>query len=156
MRSSDGYFKLPSDYEVFSSLLRPIFTNAPECDGTPTKIWRKVEVVTEGERVERLQSRLVYPTPKKPIGCFYQGGIFVDPEGVDRVRLAYLKLPKTPVRGYTVTNNQDIYNASTSVQFDWPEIVHPDFIMRVCRYIGINLREEELVRYMLERIKSGE
>lgn len=155
MRSADGYFKLPSNYAAFSSIMTPLFHNSKECDGTPETDWRLVEVVTEAERAIRLQNRVIPPIETKPIASFYAQGVMVDPTTINRIRLAYLRYPIAPVWNYTIVNGQPVYNAANSKDWDWPALIHADLCMRICKYVGINLREDELVRYMDERIKTG-
>ncbi len=80
------------------------------------------------------------------------------PDSIQSIYLTYLRLPKTPVRNYIINaNDEDIPNPLVpNVELDWPVTVHTDFFIRIGKYFGINLREEEFKQYMTERQMLGQ
>lgn len=150
-KDANNLFPYPTGYAVFSSLKVAYITD--DCDSE--LIWTRVEVVTDGELSVRLESQLIPPTPKRPIGAYYAGGFRIYPEVYTNARLTYLRYPTPPNWNFNVTNDQAIFNPVGSVNFDFPETLHSDIIIRICRYIGINLRENDLVEYSLQRQNAG-
>lgn len=155
-KDTNGFFPVPDDYAAFSSLMRVEIGASDECSAQVKKKWKAIKLVTEGERVTRLESRVKPPTLGYPIGAFYDTGLLVDPEEIPVIRMAYLRYPATPVRNYTNVNDEDKYEPIGSVQLEWPAITHVDFALRMCRYVGINIREEELVNFVMQRLYKGE
>jgi len=155
-KAANEHFPIPDDYAAFSSMMRVEVADTNCNDTVIKKTWRRIEFVTEAERADRLPSLLKPPTMRHPIGAYYGLGILVNPEEIMRIRLAYLRYPATPFRNYDNVNDEDKYVALGSVQLEWPAIAQNDFIIRICRYIGINIREEELVRLVMERQNRGE
>lgn len=153
---SNGYFAYPPDYAAFSSLYYRYTLNNPN-GGTPTFSDRWVEMVTDSELVQRLQSSIKPPSVFFPVGSWSASGFKLYPEQVTRVNLTYLKIPRTPVRGFTVLPNDETeYNPATSTQVEWPDTIMPTFAARVAKWVGVNLREEELYAWMDKRVKEGE
>lgn len=154
MKGADGYFPFPTNYAAFSSIMIPRVISPADCDPENILVWRRVEQVTEGERAIRLDHGYKKPTLKYPISCFYETGILVDPEEIDRIRLAYLRYPKDAYWNYTVVNDEPVFNPTGSSDFDWPDQVHNDIVIRICNYVGINIREADLFQ-ITERLKTN-
>lgn len=148
------YFKKPANYAAFSSALYPYIKSQEDCDeGEALLAWKRIEQVTDGERTDRLDSFLIPPTIKRPILSWYEQGAMVDPQSINRILLHYLRLPKTPVRAYT---GNDVYNPAGSVQVEYPDTVHNDFIIRICEYVGIFISKQELIQFANARKLRGE
>ena len=52
-----------------------------------------------------------------------------------------------PKFGFTVTNNKEVYTASTSVDFELPEHYIPELVEEMARLIGVNLRDASIYNY---------
>lgn len=153
---SNGYFAYPADYAAFSAMYYRYILNNPS-GGTPTYSERWVEMVTDSELIQRLQSSIKPPSVFFPVASWNDLGFRAYPEQVTRINLKYLKYPRTPVRGFTVlANDETEYDAATSVQVEWPDALMPTFAARVAKWVGVNLREEELYAWMDKRVKEGE
>jgi len=162
-RNSSGFFPYPADYGAYDYMQYGyVYTS---CGNSEIK-WKRVEAVTGGERVIRLESHVIPPTAKKPICSWNEIGWIVDPAEIKQVRLHYMRLPATPFRNYVMQGQQDVYDATGSPasafpgrpsrNTDWPDSMFGDFVIRVCRYAGINLREDELVQFALNRQLMGQ
>lgn len=155
INKSGTSFPQPADFGAFSSARYPhIFMD----NGVQTKVDRRIEVVTDEERNYRLSSALLRPILKKPIANYVNGALEIDPVEVDRFFLTYLRLPVQPVYRYVRNaNDEDVQDPNNpSTELDWPVTVHNDIFIRIARYWGINLREQEFVAYMKDRLNAGE
>jgi hypothetical protein len=155
-KQANDFFPVPDDYAAFSSLMRVQIDSSDECSKAAKKKWKVIELVTEAERTTRLGNRVKPPTLSYPIAAYYDLGLLVDPEEIPAIRMAYLRYPKVPFRNYDNINDEDKYVAQGSVDLEWPAIAHIDFVIRMCRYVGINIREEELVGLVSQRLYKGE
>lgn len=154
-KNNFGVFPYPNDYAAFDYML--IRLSSDECDGDFQDI--VVEAVTGGERAIRLSSKIIPPTIYRPICSWTSDGFVVDPQTITKVYLYYIRYPVTPYRAYTVnTSDEDVVNKSDPLYRDteWPDTMFGDFVIRACRYMGINLREEEFVQYSLQRQIQGQ
>lgn len=152
---SSGYFPLPSDYAAFSSLSYKYVLNDPN-GGQPYSEINYIDVVTDAELRVRLADNVIMPTLKYPVATYRSQGILLYPTDISRITLTYLRYPTTPVYGYTITNDEYIYDATTSTQTDFPVTLHSEFAMRVARYMGINIRETEFEQLIESRLSKGQ
>jgi hypothetical protein len=152
---SNGFFPLPADYAAFSSLSYDYTLN--QKGGQPISEKRFFDVVSDATFRMRQDDNVIMPTLKYPIATYRESGILVAPREITRLTLTYLRFPAIPVFGYTVGSNDEyVYDPTTSTQIDFPATLHPEFGMRVGRYFGITLREETFYAMTQERIKSGQ
>lgn len=160
---TNGYFVKPADYGAYSSMQYGYVVNQPyvwqKCQPVGpvgAKIrWVPIEIVTDLEMTYRLPSQLIPPTEEQPIGSFDVLGLKVYPEDITMMRLNYLRIPAKPIRNYVPNGDQNTYNPTGSVDFEWPEPIHNDLVIMMCKYVGINLREQELVQLSLQRQQQG-
>jgi hypothetical protein len=150
-------YVIPSDYGAFSSMRSPRYLTER---GQLRLDWKTVEILTDEDYNERIGSALLPITAKSPFGCYLQNsngtGWEVPTSDVTMVRLTYLRLPATPVFGYTIVNDEEVYNPLTSTQLDWPVTVHQDFVIALCRYVGIYLNATEIWQMLGARGQSGQ
>jgi len=149
----DGYFQRPSDYLAFSSI-RALYTYNENC-GVRKDEGTGIEIITDSELSERLNNSIIPPSKNYPIGNYYEKGIKVWPELVDKVILTYLREPKTPFRAYNVVNDIDEYDEQNSTQLEWPVTLHNDFAVRMLQYYGVNLAERNLYQFSESRKMTG-
>jgi len=91
-----------------------------------------------------LGSDLVYPTKENPKLTKYKNYIQVYPRDLRRVDMTYLRMPVTPVWGYTLVNNRPVYDASTSVDFEISEDNLNELVLNSLSYFGMNMREQQI------------
>ena len=113
-------------------------------------------MVTDAELRVRLADNVIMPTLKYPVASYRAQGILLYPTDINRVTLTYLRYPVTPVFAFSVVNDEYIYDATNSVQTEYPQTLHSEFAMRVARYLGINIRETEFEQLIESRIKQGQ
>jgi len=70
--------------------------------------------------------------------------------------LTYIRIPKTPIRAYTIQNDDDVYDPANSVQLEYPETTHYDIAYIILKMMGLNIRKEEIVAFANQRQKEGQ
>jgi hypothetical protein len=146
-------FNIPTDLYAFSSLQYD-YTVLGD-DGLSRLEIQPIEFVTDGERLYRLNNYIKKPSYEYPIAAYLNNQYRVYPDGITYMTITYVRKPVTPVYGYTLNGDFIIYDPATSVQLEWPEILHPDFAVRCAKYLGVTIREEELYNMMQQRLAQG-
>lgn len=115
--------------------------------GKPTK----VEIVSKHNVNKLLRSNLVAPSVDYPVALLKRDGIEVFPTSITSgIKISFYRILSSPVFGYVASGDDYVYNLSTSNQFELPESTHNDIIIKICKYIGINLRDAELTNYAVQ------
>jgi len=129
-----GLGDLPADYDYR--------TNA-STTATPPK---KVEIVPEGEWIERINDPIEPPSATLPI-CAIREQVQIYPASVASMKLYYLKRPTTMVFGYdTDGDGNTTYDAGSSVDPDWPDGAVPDVLKRALKYAGVSLPDQVMMQ----------
>lgn len=89
------------------------------------------------------------PSSNYPIYTDAPSAILIYPSDTPSVFLSYLKTPNTVHWGYTVSGTQPVYNPLTSVDFEWAIVQKRDLIARICKYLGMSIRDEDLEQFAL-------
>jgi hypothetical protein len=139
-----GQFALPADYVHVSSIA--YIDNARR---------NMVMIVNEDEYNGLINNPIIPPTTKYPIAKFMGSSIFVQP-GVTAIDMVYLRMPRTPVWGYTTVNDEPVYNPATSVQLEWKPIYHIDIARLVMGYMSIEFRDQEFEQYAIKTQTTGQ
>lgn len=112
--------------------------------------------VDHAKLASKLNSSIDAPTVTKP--CFNEVGSTYKfyPTSLATANLTYLRLPVTPVWGYTTVNGRPVYNAGTSVQSEWNDADLNKIIMRAAGLVGININDQLLVQAANQVKAKGE
>lgn len=153
-KNARGFYDLPTDYGAFSSLSYKYVVNNG-C-GEPTVEDTLIEVVTDGEYQIRKNNSIIPPTVLYPIAVFYSNEVLVLPKQITQPNLTYIRIPKTPIRAYTIQNDDDVYDPANSVQLEYPETTHYDIAYIILKMMGLNIRKEEIVAFANQRQKEGQ
>jgi len=118
-----------------------------------------IPVEYDEEKLEYvLNSNLSKPTEDSPV-AFLDDEVMVFPDSIKKISVRYYKQPEgllattgartasMPKFGFTVTNNKEVYTASTSVDFELPEHYIPELVEEMARLIGVNLRDASIYNY---------
>ena len=171
----NGIMLYPEDYLHFSSatyhfIEQPVRTETSDdnCDDCPGPSTVTVDVgeiknhsvtvrpVDDSELSYLLGSSIVSPDEKHPVLAFYQEGVQYHPKTISAVDFVYLRRPVAPEWSFTTnTNGRPIYDASTSVDLEWPEQVFNEIAVRILAFVGINLREADLAQYSEGKRQTG-
>jgi hypothetical protein len=104
-----------------------------------------VTIVPDSEFVALLDDPIDAPDTDHPVMRIIEG-VEVRPTTLASVVLYYLKSPATMVFGYTTDGDgNNVYNAGTSTDCNWPVDSHTDILRRACKYLGIPLGDQALV-----------
>jgi len=116
---------------------------------------RPVEILKEAEFSSREGNYTKRSTTSNPIGVVRSNGIHIRPITITAVDFHYYRWPVDPVFSYTLGDGYITYVPSTSTEYEWP----PDEIMTltsmILQYIGVSLRESDIVQYSELKKKEG-
>lgn len=94
-----------------------------------------------------LNNTIDFPTVDYPVYTDLSTEIEVYPSGMNPVLMTYYKTPQTVNWGYTLDSGRPVYNPLTSIDFEWYPTQKLYLITRILGYIGITIRDTELVQY---------
>jgi hypothetical protein len=153
----DGQFPIPADY-LFCTSIRYKYKTLSD-DGKNTEyVERKVDLVTDAEVSSISDSEIFKARLKAGKMCFaaeYGDYFQFYPSNVGTVIFTYLRMPETPMWAFTVVNNRPVYDPANSVDVDIQEISTSEVVMNVCNFLGINLRENDLIQYSELKKQEG-
>jgi hypothetical protein len=116
-----------------------------QCCGKPPIVTPKtVERIDDDKWNERLGNSIKTPSKDFPVCNFLKDRIRIEPRDLGAVEFSWLRTPNKPVWGYTTTSGMEVYDAASSTNFDWNEILFTDIAKIVIGYLAINLRDGEL------------
>lgn len=111
---------------------------------------RPVDIVRNSEIADFLSSKIYKRKIQKKqyaIAALYSDYVQIYPEDIQRVELTYLRKPKDPVWAFTVVNRKPVYDPINSVDLEAPDEAVNEIVMMCASYLGMNLREADLVQY---------
>ena len=147
-----GVLSFPSDY-AHRDTVSYNFTKT--INGIATVLPRPVEILREAEFSSREGNYTKRPTTANPIGVVRSDGIHVRPISITEVDFNYYRWPRDPVFGYVLGDGFITYNAATSTEYEWPVDEHLTLVRMMLGYVGVNLREGELVQYSEQKLQTG-
>lgn len=115
----------------------------------------EVQMINDGGISTYTGSELFTPTKYNPIYCVYDDRIQFYPKDLGRVEFTYLRKPATPIWGYTTVNGRPVYDATASVDFEYPEENVNEIAMRICSLWGISIRENQITQYTEQQQQQG-
>jgi hypothetical protein len=114
-----------------------------------------VEPILHSELYERESSSITPPTTRYPICLNYGTYLQFYPIDLLNVDLTYLRLPTTPIYALKQENGIDVYDSASSTQFEWDERYHSDLIRMILGYLGIPIKDINLLNYIETKKKEG-
>lgn len=136
----NGWADIPSDYLHVSTI---------KYNGNT------VEVLREDFLGDRLNNSIKYPSKENPICVIQENYIQFYPTDLGFVKFSYLRLPQTPVWGYTIVNDAVVYNPATSVQSEFPQDCLTDIGNLILHYAAQNLRDQLTLQTSEQRKEKG-
>lgn len=122
-----GVGSLPTDYDYA--------TNA----STTTN--KKIDIVPEGEWIDRINDPIAVPDATNPI-CSIRDQIEVIPTSLTSMYLYYLRKPVTMKFIYSDSGGDITHDAGSSTNCDWPDQAHVDIVLRGLVYLGAPLSDD--------------
>lgn len=145
-----GLLSYPSNYAHRDQI---IYNRTTTIDGVSQSIPRQVEILRETEAAARRSNYTKAPSTKYPIGVMRSNGIQIYPITITAVDFAYWRWPVEPIFNYNQFAGYITYNASTSTEFEWPQDEHTSLVRMILEYMGVNLREGDIVQYANTKIQ---
>lgn len=138
-----GILTYPEDYARQDTLS---YRRNVTIDTVVTPILKRISILRQSQAEELRASYLKRPSEENPIATLGALGFMIYPETISLVDLYYWRWPRTPVFEY-VQKTGYIEEASTSVEYEWPETVHLVLVSMTLEYFGINLRGKDILEY---------
>lgn len=139
---TSGIGALPDDYDTYITLSK-------SADGTGN-----ITRVDLDRLPEYLKSTIDPPTTDNPIYAEVSENIQVYPNTLTTAYLTYYQTPATVKWNYTMVNGRPQYTSSGSVDFQWDATELYRLVMRILQYMGISIRDGELLQYA-EQMTQG-
>lgn len=147
-----GLLPYPTNYAHRDQI---IYNRNTTIDGAVVPLPRQVEILRETEMAARRGNYTKGPSTRHPVGVMRSNGIQIYPATIEFVDFAYWRWPIEPVFDYTQHLGYITYNQATSTEFEWPEDIHLELARMILEYLGVNLREADIVQYANTKIQQG-
>lgn len=152
MACPGGFLAYPTNYAHRDQI---VFNRTTVINGVSQAIPRQVEILRESESAARRGNYTKAPSTKYPIAVMRSNGIQIYPTSIATVDFAYWRWPADPNFVYFQEEGFISYNASASTEFEWPRDVHIELVRMMLEYMGVNLREGDIVQYANTKIQQG-
>lgn len=146
---TNGVLTKPSDYLYFSAPLTRVWYK--DGQGIQRTSQRPVDLVTDNELGDRLNSQFDAPSYEYPIVTNYQNFLQFYPLDLTQAELMYIRKPVDPLWAFTVVDGEPVYNAANSVDFELPEDMLDELVMTICEYMGVNVKRADMVQYSVAK-----
>lgn len=127
----------PSDYQYMSSVGSYYDGTQIDCQLVDNADWREM----------LRPNSLNYPTKRFPKYQQKDDGVLFAPKDIGTIYFDYFKTPIVPVWGYTIVNNRQVYDPTTSVDFEWDNFALNEIMAIYLQFIGISLKDTEIAAY---------
>jgi len=151
-----GIADLPEDYFAFSSCYYNFVEQSNTVDTGEEPKLKEVDFLTDAEWSDRMNSVIVGPSKSHPIAKMVGSKIQFMPRWLKAVDFTYLREPATPYLAYTIDGNNDyVYDAANSTQFDFPQVCLPDISNMIFEIMAGNLQSQFYVQLAEMRKQQG-
>lgn len=129
---STGVAAYPEDYIYYDSI---------------TVNGRLAKEATNDEIAELNNSLIMPPSTRFPKFVMNSDGFYIYPNTISSIKLSYLRKPATPVWAYTISNNEEVYDAGNSQDFELAETTHLEIVMVILQMSGVNLNMLQVTQF---------
>lgn len=143
-----GFVNLPKDYLHLSTL--SYFRNDIDKEGETYTDLVNFNILRDSELAAQLSSKIFAQKVKRgkiALARFIGDKIEVFPKDIKVVKLVYLRKPKQVVWGFEVVNGKPVYSTDKSIDIELPDDCMNELVFMCASYLGMNLRESELIQY---------
>ena len=110
-------------------------------------ILKKIDIVKDLDWDDRISSDIIMPTKKRAIASMQSDSLLIEPKAlINLVNLSYYRNPNTPKWAYDMTTGRPVYNEDDSINIDAPKSAFNSIAMIGLEFMGIKIREAELVQ----------
>jgi len=107
----------------------------------------KPTMINEDEFADAMRSQIRAVSNAYPIIIDTTNGFSIYPQSVQTGAYWYLRLPATPVYGYTQSGRTITYNSATSTQIEFSDIYINHIIALGLKHIGIDMDDDKVIQY---------
>ncbi|MDB4334653.1 hypothetical protein N9988_00320 [bacterium] len=111
-------------------------------NGVQTKI--EAEKLNPNELRYYINSPLTAPTVKRPIFIVQQDQITVLPVEADNLSMNYIAKPLDVYWGYTMINDEALYNPAASINFQLHASEETELVLKILTLAGVAIRDPQL------------
>jgi len=170
---ANGVFIFPNTTQSYTATQTLTFTNSIVVSGTWTTpnespVYKlgvvnvtsgalpihELERVTRGELYHLLSSNLTKPTSHYPVYLYENEQLIVYPTSINSgISCDFIKKPLVPSWNFTVgLQNQYLYNAATSVNFEIHQSEQTEVVLKILLYAGVVIKSPEIVQVAAAQI----
>lgn len=115
---------------------------------------QELERVGTKDLYHLLSSNLTSPTTTYPIYIYKNNKITVYPNSITSgITVSYISKPIAPIWNFTTgLNNQYVFNASTSFNFELHPAEQTELILKILLYAGVVIRSPEIVQVAAQQV----
>jgi len=147
-----GKLPFPTDYAHRDEI---VYNYTKVINGVSTTLPRGVEILREVQLSERRGNYTKRPSTQNPCGVVRSDGIYIYPATIVTVDFYYFRWPAEPTFAYIVGDGFLTYDPVNSTEFEWPVDEHITLTRMILQYIGVNLREGDIMQYSQLKLKEG-
>jgi len=136
-----GLATYPADYLYYNSLM--------------TAAGYIIKEATEDEIEIMNKSVIMPPNVMFPKFVMHNDGFYIYPTSITSIKISYLRSPVTPVWGYTITNNEEIYDAGSSQDFELAETTHLEIVMLILQMAGVSINMLQVTQFAAAMEEQG-
>ena len=111
-------------------------------NGVQTKV--EAEKLNPNELRYYINSPLTAPTVKRPVFIVQQDQITVLPADADNLSMNYIKKPADVYWGYTIINDEALYNPASSINFQLHASEETELVLKILSLAGVVIRDPQL------------
>jgi hypothetical protein len=138
-----GLITLPAGYMHLINLYTTTFNSQ-----LGRNVYSGVQMLSEEELVERLESQVIPVTSEDPVGIMLsQNRIQLYPATTATGQVNYFTRPVKPVFAYTQTGRTITYNQAGSTQMLWKDMDINNIISTALSYFGLNFSSQEVMQF---------
>ena len=114
----------------------------------------ELQRVDRGELYHLLSSKLTAPNTRYPIYTYENNKIIIYPTSINSgVTTSYIRKPLPPIWNFTTGgNNQYLFNASTSFNFELHPAEQTELILKILLYAGVVVKSPEIVQVAAQQV----
>lgn len=145
---SSGWVTKPTDYMHLISISPRYYESQTSSRLVDT------EIISDSELASRRVTNAFAPSKEYPVALVRDSIIQIYPITTQGAcEFIYLRQPTSPIWGYTVSNNEKVYDSSSSTDFEVPEQHFQDLVQRIVVNFGMEIRDPALISYQPDTSK---
>lgn len=147
-----GLITLPTGYMHLINLYTTVYNST-----IGRNVYSGVQMLSEEEIVERLESQVIPVTASDPVGLMLSGNrIQLYPAAPATGAVNYFTRPVKPVFAYTQTGRVITYDLAGSTQMLWKDMDINNVISIALSYFGLNFSSQEVMQFAELKTAQGQ